>query len=232
MTIAEQILSAKWYYDEVYAAGYEKGKAEGGGGSQALGALYYAANIAYLYDQAVFPENTSLTLRLEKPPSSAANTLGAYRAFAQASGLKNLKIVMDDKDKPWYIRHMFNENKSIETVDFTECSRKFIGADHAFYNATALISVFGALDVSECTNLSFAFHATALMDIEFVPNTITTDIRFPSGYLSEASKESIINGLVDLTGSTTKTITLNGVGRNLTDDQKERISAKNWTLAY
>lgn len=51
--------------------------------------------------------------------------------------------------------------------------------------------------------------------------------------LSNASVQTAINALKDLTGLTAKKITLHAdVGANLTDEQKAAITAKNWTLVY
>ncbi len=51
--------------------------------------------------------------------------------------------------------------------------------------------------------------------------------------LSNASVQSIIDHLKDLTGATAQTLTLHAtVGTNLSEEQKAAITAKNWTLVY
>ena len=45
--------------------------------------------------------------------------------------------------------------------------------------------------------------------------------------------QSIIDGLKDLTGAESQTLTFHSaVGNKLTDTQKATITAKNWTLVY
>lgn len=54
-----------------------------------------------------------------------------------------------------------------------------------------------------------------------------------SSLLSNASVQSIIDHLKDLTGATAQTLTLHkDVGNKLTQAQKAQIAAKNWTLVY
>ena len=54
-----------------------------------------------------------------------------------------------------------------------------------------------------------------------------------SGLLSDASVQSIIDHLKDLTGSATQTLTFHAeVGAKLTEEQKAAMTAKNWTLVY
>jgi hypothetical protein len=54
-----------------------------------------------------------------------------------------------------------------------------------------------------------------------------------SPLLSDASVQSIIDCLKDLTGATAQTLTLHAtVAGNMTAEQKAAITAKNWTLVY
>ena len=120
----------------------------------------------------------------------------------------------------------------LETVDLTRFDRRLKPTPGYLFNTNNLKSIFGALDGTGCTDLTLAFVCYGLVDVEFVPNTISCNIRFPSANLSAASIDSIIEGLADLTGVEAKTLTLNGVGPKLTDAQKATITAKNWTLVY
>ena len=102
----------------------------------------------------------------------------------------------------------------------------------------------GALKIIDGTPLNFSlinydtsrtFSATdGLEEVRFVENSIVRNISFSdSANLSNDTVESVINGLADLTGKTTKTLTFHAtVGAKLTDTQKATITAKNWTLAY
>ena len=82
-------------------------------------------------------------------------------------------------------------------------------------------------------NSTFAAGCSALEDITF-DGKITLGISFSSSSkLTNASVQSIIDHLKDLTGATSQKLTLhNAVGNKLTEAQTASISAKNWTLVY
>jgi hypothetical protein len=74
---------------------------------------------------------------------------------------------------------------------------------------------------------------SALKNITFSLNAICASISFKdSPLLTDASIQSIIGGLKDLTGATTQTLTFHAdVKAKLTDTQIATITNKNWTLA-
>jgi hypothetical protein len=186
--------------------------------------IYYASKLASLFEFSEFPENYNLTLKLQKAVSIASVVRG--------SNVKSVKLISVDKESTFEANHSFRECSLLETIDLTDYSRKPSTFDYAIFNSNTLKRILGVLDLSQCTSCNYGFHSTSLEEVEFVPNTIRINIRFPSPNLTDASIESIINGLADLTGGTAQTLTLNGVGTKLTETQRARISAKNWTLAY
>lgn len=102
-----------------------------------------------------------------------------------------------------------------------------------FYSATALRTIT-KLIVSEATTYTNTFgSATALENITF-EGVIGNALSFAScSRLTEESVQSIIDHLKDLTGQAAQTLTLHAtVGGKLTQEQKDAVSAKNWTLAY
>jgi hypothetical protein len=112
----------------------------------------------------------------------------------------------------------------------------------ANYNTTWLYYA-AALEVVDGTPLDFSGSTSGnieyvgldkLQEIRFVPLCIKTNTWFGnSSKLSDASIQSIIDGLADLTGQTAKTLTLRtDVGAKLTQAQKDAAAAKNWTLVY
>ena len=106
-----------------------------------------------------------------------------------------------------------------------------------FDYCTALETIDGLpIDFSSITDvLSYPFYCcTALVDVRFVANSIKKSITIAqSDKLSTDTIQSIIDGLVDLTGGTAQTLTLHAtVGGKLTDEQKATITAKNWELVY
>lgn len=139
------------------------------------------------------------------------------------------------------------------TIDFSKCTR----FEYTFYgtrftrlgvidarNATVTSGMFGysgalktidKIIMAETT--MFANNAfqgcTALENLTFEGVFATNIILNNSPNLSNASVQSIIDHLKDLTGATAQTLTLHAtVGGKLTDEQKAAITAKNWTLVY
>lgn len=102
-----------------------------------------------------------------------------------------------------------------------------------FYKCANLVSV-ESIDITGATSTQNMFYSCfALEEIRF-EGRIPIGVGFPhSNLLSAESVQSIIDHLEDLTGATAQTITFHKtVGGNLTQTQKDAISAKNWTLVY
>lgn len=106
----------------------------------------------------------------------------------------------------------------------------------AFYNLKGLEVIDGnPFDFSSATGIGNIFNqCIALKDVRVKPLTIKVNFNVGSCQsFSDETIQSIIDGLADLTGQDTKTITFHAtVGEKLTDTQKATITAKNWTLAY
>ena len=195
-------------------------------GGSGVDLLYYASQLSQTFYNVEFPENYAMTLRIKRLKRT-------YHTFMGATNLKKVKLIIEDKDAVVEFSNMFRECASIEEVDLTECNTSnFNEWSYSFFQTNGLKRILGDLDLSQATIGSYIFFASILEEVRIVPNTINISIRFNSAKLTQASIESIINGLADLTGKDPQTLTLNGVGRNLTEEQKARISAKNWTLAY
>lgn len=117
-------------------------------------------------------------------------------------------------------------------VDTSKCTN----FNCAFEYCVALEIIDGfPLDFSSATMATNPLHnCLKLIEFRVVENSIK--ISFNAQHCSNLSAEtiqSIINGLADLTGQTTQTVTFySTVGAKLTDEQKATITAKNWTLAY
>ncbi len=141
------------------------------------------------------------------------------------------------------------EDKVLQ-VDFSKATSLF----GAFYGSS--IAHIGKCDFSSATNINAVFQACGAQTIEEVVShaglawagafnratnlesiafsgVIGTSISFiNSALLTTASVNSIINALKDLTGATAQTLTLHADVKNkLTQEQKNAIKAKNWTLA-
>ena len=90
------------------------------------------------------------------------------------------------------------------------------------------------LDFSSATNVNNVFgDCVSLKEVRFKINSIkiSFQIHYPNN-LSDASIQSLIDGLADLTGATSQTLTLHkDVKAKLTEEQISTITNKNWTLA-
>ena len=131
-----------------------------------------------------------------------------------------------------YYNYAFANNpKLVEApeIDTSGC-QQFNGA---YLNDKNLKSIH-LIDGSNIKSFSSAFsNCPNLVDIRFVKGSIHATIAFyQSQMLSAESVQSIIDGLADLTGQASQTLSLHAlVKENLTDEQIAQITSKNWTLA-
>lgn len=171
--------------------------------------FYYATRLDNTMGGAVFPENYGAVIRVQRAPK-----LFCY-IFNNCTNLKTAKFISDTKlteeEGGINIGALFNIGSvapALEWADFTEFETKFTSINMAFRRQQYLKSIFGVLDLSECTDAANAFYdCRALEDIEFVPNTIKIALEFNwCDVLSKASLTSIINGLSAETAELTVTL--------------------------
>ena len=202
---------------------YDEGFEEG-----VLSVPFYRASVLQrTFELVVFPENYECVIHLQKIQEQ-------YAVFRNAKNLKSVKMISDNTEGTISLNAFVSETE-VEFVDLTEYCRKISVATRFAYKATKLKSVYGALDMSNCTVFTdWLYLASNLEDMEFVPNTIKHSLSFSScPLLTDTTIQSIIDGLADLTGTTAQKVTFHkAVGNKLTDEQKTTVSAKNWTLVY
>lgn len=258
MAIAEKLTTIAENQQKVYDAGYEKGKAESGGGSYDEG---YTAGQQAEYDRFwdLYQGNGTRTTYqyafagsgwrtdIFKPKYSIIPTSGAYmfNAFnGSRDGSQEFYENGIDLDEVFTNRGL--------TLDFSKCT------DFSSMFFQAHIKRIGTIDMTACTNVSLiasVFNSEFLYTIRNLipPNlemkntcwqvrlrdltiggTITKNMNLSRcDKLTDASVQSVIDHLADLTGQTTQTLTFHAtVGGKLTDAQKAAITAKNWTLVY
>jgi hypothetical protein len=197
MNIAEQITQLKTDFDEVYNAGKEAGKAEGGDSP-----FYYITTCDNILGGAGFPEGLEAVFRLKRVPISTG------WMFNNSTGCKSIKLICDSEQTTAIgCESMFAigpKTPTLELIDLTEFPRKYNGRIVNFCNKqTKLKTILGALDISEATLAGNMFgQCSALEDIEFVANTIPVTISFQySRLLTVYSAKSIINALVNYAGT-------------------------------
>lgn len=126
---------------------------------------------------------------------------------------------------------------TLKRVTFNVDTENCNNATNAFAGLRALEIVDGK--PLNCTSITAANRANmfafckALKEVRFVANSIKISISFNNcSSLSTDTIQSIIDGLADLTGQTSQTLTVHQDVRNkLTENQLTTISDKNWAIS-
>ena len=217
MSIAEKLTIVAENQQKVYDAGYAKGRASGGYDDG------YEAGQQAEYDRFWdnYQENGTQT--------------NYYQKFTQNGWT-------DETFNPKYPITCSGESTNGRSV-FSNCTKitripvpviiTGISAQETFYRCTRLktITLFSLDGVT-----SFSGCFTGCSKLENITIEGSIDVNFgiaATAVLTDASVQSIIDHLKDLTGTDTQTLTLHAdVGAKLTDEQKASVTGKNWTLAY
>ena len=131
--------------------------------------------------------------------------------------------------------HLFREaaTKRIGMLDFSKFDTTSFNAH--FNGCTNLETIEKIIlsDMFKSYSTDTFRKCSALKNIAFEGH-INASITFADCLLlTNASVQSIVDALKDLTGATAQTLTFHAdVGGKLTDEQKATITAKNWTLVY
>lgn len=230
MSIAEKLATIGENQQKVYDAGYEAGKAEGGGGEDYL----------RLCNKPNFPglgmfnkEEVVLNFDIAYNFYRMLYTDWGYPTY---NNTKVRHLVLNIKQKVLNVAQLLGSSDEVLehlTIngDLSQCT----AALQMFSGCYALKIVDGTpLDLSSATqigNIITTYH-NQFEEIRFAPNSIKVNIGFPgSSVLSDATIQSIVDGLAEV--ETAQTLTVHAdVGAKLTDAQKATITAKNWTLVY
>ena len=157
--------------------------------------------------------------------------------FNASLNLKKLTIEGNVNNNPIDLHRMVygGSRATLEEIDFSNFNLNVETLNQAFNNGVGLKRILGVFDLTNATSVNNAFNnCPALEEVRFKADSIFLSISFGScSALNDESIRSVIDGLADLTGQTTQTLTFHTtVGNKLTDTQKATITAKNWTLAY
>ncbi len=206
-----------------YEVGYTNGYAE-------CNAIFnQIANFSDVFYGATFPEGAELELDISRLKSgSFGNT------FRDSTGLKSVKLYGNNTVALSFGCTFWACNK-LELVDLSECNL-VLGSQqyNAFYGCNALREIKGVLDFTDVISTNSPFPACyALETVTFAPNSIYISLNMNTCYsLSDASIQSIIDGLADLTDGTAQVLSLHtDVKAKLTEAQLGAITAKNWSVA-
>lgn len=201
--------------------GFALGMASGGVVVTEDSKIKYCSGIAFT--NAIFPENTELTLEL--PNITSFNGL-----FMGAKNLVRVKISGNIGNSYIPFINLFNRCNSVKVIDFSDYSLKPSSMQNAFNECGSLVEISGEFDFTNTTNFANAFvYCSALEELRIKPNTLSLSLYLAqSARLSAETVQSIVDGLA--TVATAQTLTLNKA-IVLTDEQKATINSKGWTLA-
>lgn len=198
--------------------------------------MKYVTAFASMFANAEFPEGYVLELDFDSFGKRvvSSNEHSMNYMFQSATGVEKIILKTSQKDviTSWY--QTFNKTSAKE-IDISEFPVLIKSATQTFYHNYNVEVIKGEFrfsdDVNNITNMFGS--TTNIKEVRFAKNTIRLSITFAqSPLLSEESVQSIIDGLVDLTGQTAQTLTLHADTKaKLTEQQIATITSKNWTLA-
>lgn len=179
--------------------------------------------------------------KFEKPMDIVLRPVAFYGAninmssFCEGtSNVKTVKIEYDSGELTWILSNAFKSCRELTSVDLGEKIKISSSNASAFSYAEMLEEIKTELDCTSASNVSYMFaRCYKLSEVRFTPKSILLSISFiDSSLLSAESIQSIIDGLADLTGTTSQTLTLHAdVKAKLTQEQLTAITSKNWVLA-
>ena len=206
-----------------------------GGGNKADTILSLLSGIVFM--DVVFPFEE---LELSFPNIASYN--GSI-TFQGSTGLKKVKLIADNPEVNMSCGNMFTTknnstyNDDLQIIDLSEFKIGITSFTNSFSNNRELVSILGTLDMSRLTSVNGLVNifknCYKLKEVRFAKETIKYNLPLVQcSLLSDTSIQSIIDGLADLTGQTTQTITFHkDVKTKLTEEQISQITSKNWTLA-
>ena len=180
----------------------------------------------------------------------------SFNSFCR--GLANLTVIPNfDFQKAEILYYAFAGCKSVVNAPEIDTSN-VVNLSAIYLECISMVSI-NSLDTSKATDMTWAFmecyelislptldfsnvkSATntfykcyKLSKVSFVQSSIKISISFAqSPLLNDESRQSIFDGLADLSGKNSQVLTLNKMlEEKITDEQKAYIVSKNWQLAF
>ena len=190
--------------------------------------LKYITTLRETFANSVFPDDMRDIKIYALSLQSNSNNL--YATFNN-SNIRSIKLYIPDGIIAKSSWGMFHTCPDLERIEFLNGIVTEI-ANYMFIDNLSLKDILGELNVSGATMNGMFQGCNLLENVRFVKNTITYNVSFQNSLLlSDESIQSIIDGLVDLTGATQQTITFHtDIVVKLTTEQLESIFTKNWLL--
>ena len=207
-----------------------------GGGTNFLD---YLTSYMNTFKNAKFPIDTEMDLFFTqiKGIDEESTVVSVQSMFQNTSGLKKVKFKTLNNGRVLNLFSVFADSVDLEIIDLSEFNYEISNLGSFVYNCKKIETILGELKFSETGTINFqAFlNCSSLKNIRFAPNCIRVNLNFPySPLLSDASIQSIIDGLADLTGQTAKTLTVHKDVRAKIESNPQQLASiidKNWTLA-
>ena len=210
-----------------YEAGHTDGRTEGYQQGRAEDGTQYATQVIF--------ENGSL---FDKPEMEL--TVGDKTAFqfkGENTIVKHLTINGNRPTVSWNsaLRVTGDNDTTMERLTLNIDLSKVTDFSYLLRGRRHLKVIDGQpIDFSSATSIGtyFVYVCNSLEEIRVVPGSIHVSLGFgTSAKLSDASVQSIIDGLADLTGQTTQTLDLHVSNQQkLTNEQIATITQKNWSV--
>ena len=211
-----------------------QGKASGGDNPF----LYATYENGGTFRSAIFPENYDIYIKINDTESLKTQGINFNQLFMGSKNLNTITIELPEELPVYvYMQNMFN-GTDVKEINFIKENGDVIlkpsNTLNCFNGCVRLEIINAIFDLSIATSINTAFNkCNTLKEIRFVNDSIKATLNIGySSLLSNASIQSIIDGLADLTGTTSQTLTLHAdVKAKLTETQISTITSKNWTLA-
>ena len=211
--------------DGGYERGYAKGYAEG------RDIWNYVRSISGAFQNNTFPAGTNLVLNVPNLILSV-NDGNLNYTFRSTTGLESITLKCTARGVAMHAHGAFSRCSNLKFLDLSEFNTTFGVSTDVFYNCTNLEEIRG--EIENTTNNWTLWFASCvkLREVRFKANSIKGDFTISqSPLLSAESVQSIVDGLADMTGGTSYTLTLHAdVKAKLTEEQLATIAAKNWTI--
>lgn len=169
----------------------------------------------------------------QNKPYIDTSKIKLFSYLCYSNRLSDEDIAKIDTSNGINFSRMFYGCTSLKTISELNVSNGLY-FDECFSGCTALTTI-NQLDMSKAVNVNAMFYNCSALENITLVGTLNPNQTLNFGYsklLTVDSILSIFNALVDLTGSTAKTITLGSTNlAKLTDEQKAIATNKNWNLA-
>lgn len=152
---------------------------------------------------------------------NTSNVTNMFEVFYQCTNLEKCNVANWDVRKVKDMRYMFAGTK-IKSLDLTNWEvNSTVNMEFIFLNLSSLISLVGDRTIENVLENNIS----VLRNCQYELSLNKTNI-------DRASLRALINGLADLTGSDTQTLTLGEtLIAKLTEEDIAIATAKNWTIA-